>query len=128
MYCEHCGNKLSESDKYCINCGKHLTPGSDHKHSHAQLSDDRWWNRLLKVAYILSYLPLVLILPLVWIESTPYYSSYSQQYYGSYGEAIWYSFLTLAIYIGIVRLIKVIVVYVVTGSKPNWRSEFRRFY
>ena len=128
MYCEHCGNKLNGSDKFCTKCGNVVISDSHHKHSDTRLSDDRWWNRLLKVAYILSYLPLILILPLVWIESTPYYSSYSQQYYGSYGEAIWYSLLTLVIYAVLARLVKIAVLYVVSGRKPQWKREFKKFY
>ncbi len=126
MYCEHCGNKLQEGYKFCTKCG-HSTVPMQTKTAVVQQStfslNDKWWHRLLKVLYVVSYLPLLIIIPVVWSENS--YSYYSGN---TTGEAFWYSLLTLVIYMAIVRLVKIAVLYVAFGRKPEWKREFKRLF
>jgi cytoskeletal protein RodZ len=68
-------------------------------------------------------LPLLIIIPVVWSEN-----SYSYYGGGSEGEAFWYSLLTLVIYMAIARLIKIAVLYVALGRKPEWKKEFKKLF
>jgi|SRR3989344_1578380 len=122
MFCENCGNKLDTSHKFCTKCGHSNIPAEKNitKQTESTL-DDRWWHRLLKVLYIAAYLPLLIIIPVVWSENS--YSYYSGD---TYGEAFWYSLLTLIIWVVILRLIKIAVLYVAIGRKPEWKREFKK--
>ena len=132
MFCEYCGNKNDESHRFCTKCGRptftsNLTLG-DKKNL---ALDEKWWHRLLKVIYLLSYVPLLIILPFVWSENSSRYVGYSfgrYQYEDTYSEAFWYSLLALAIYLVIIRLLKNIFQYIVWGQKPEWKKEFRKLY
>lgn len=129
MYCENCGNKLDTSHKFCTKCG-HSAASTDSKitkQNHSTL-DERWWHRLLKVLYIIAYLPLLLIIPLVWSENSSSYDYYSRTYTDTIGEAFWYSLLTLVIYMAVVRLIKIAVLYIAVGRKPEWKKEFKKLF
>lgn len=121
MFCKKCGNEIKTDDKFCAKCG---TP--------APTLNDKWWHRLLKVFYIIAYLPLLVIIPTVWSSNKPYsyYSYYSNQTisYGSYAEAFWYSLLTLAIYLIVLRLIKIVILYVAFGYKPEWKKQFKKLF
>ena len=126
MYCEHCGNKIEQGYKFCTKCGHSTIPVQTRTPSTSQpeLSlNDKWWHRLLKVLYVVFYLPLLVIIPLVWSEN-----SYS--YYGNdnTGEAFGYSLITLLIYMVIVRLIKIAVLYVALGRKSEWKKEFKKLF
>jgi len=127
MFCENCGNKLKEGHKFCTKCG-HSNVQEIKEKKAPVLSDEKWWHRLSKVLYVLLYLPLLILVPLVWSENTPRYSSYFNEYYGSYGEAFWYSALTLAIYIVVVRLVKITFLYIALAQKPKWKKEFKKFF
>ena len=129
MFCENCGNKISEADSFCSQCGNTTEEGQNIVPS-KQFSphNDKWWYRLLKVGYIALLMPLLLIVPLVWSANKPYYSSYFHETTGSYGWAIWYSFLSIIIYIVIARLIKISVLYIVIGQKPKWTKEFKKLF
>lgn len=127
MFCENCGNKLKKGHKFCTQCGHSNNPDIKND-KFIPLSDEKWWYRLVKVIYISLYFPLLIIIPIVWVENAPYYSSYSDRYYGSYGEAFWYSILTLIIYIVIIRLIKIIFLYIALAQKPKWKKEFKKFF
>jgi uncharacterized membrane protein len=126
MYCEHCGKKIEQGHKFCTKCGHSTVPAQVKNNTTQQpvfSLNDKWWHRLLKVLYVVAYLPLLIIIPIVWNEN-----SYS--YYGgdTLGGAFWYSLLTLAIYMVIVRLIKIAVLYVVLGRKPEWKKEFKKLF
>jgi len=125
MYCDNCGNKREVGQKFCTNCGASVHEGFQETPS--VVTDEKWWYRLLKVAYVFLYIPLPLILWLVWTENSTTYS-----YYGGYqdtsGQALWYSVLTLAIYMVVVRLIKISCLYVAIGQKPLWGKEFKRIF
>ena len=134
MFCENCGSKIDSSHKFCIKCGRSISADTK-KTSTPNLTpqkEDKWWHRLSRVFYIVLYLPLLLIVPLVWSENTPssYYSYYSKEttYSGSYGEAFWYSLITLIIYLVVVRLIKITFQYIVSAKRPEWGKEFKRLY
>lgn len=125
MHCDNCGAALRSEDKFCTKCGAPV-----HKATTApvsSVSDEEWWYRLLKVVYILLYIPLPLLLWLVWDANATSWS-----YYGGYtdttGSAVWYTFLTLIIYMVIVRLIKLACLYVAAGQKPNWKKEIKRLF
>ena len=127
MYCEHCGSKIQDGYKFCTKCGNSTTKNSlkDFTTPPKQTNNETWWVRLLKVLYIIIHLPLLLIIPLVWSENTEscYYSCS-----GSTSQAFWYSLLTLVIYIVVVRLIKLAVMYIAMGRKPEWKKEFRKLF
>lgn len=123
MYCENCGNKIEENHKFCTKCGQSIDSvnvnGISSKQIHSTV-DEKWWHRLLKVIYIIGYLPLLLIIPLVWNENSCSYCSD--------GDSFWYSLLTLVIYITIIRLIKIAVLYASMGRRPVWKSEFKKLF
>lgn len=126
MYCEHCGEKLEQGYKFCTKCGHSTVPLQTKIAAADQPTlslNDKWWHRLLNVLYIVSYLLLFVIIPVVWSENN--YSYYGN---GSSGEALWYSFLTLIIYMALARLIKIAVLYVALGRKPEWKKEFKRLF
>lgn len=125
MNCDNCGNKLDSSDKFCTKCGTRV---DDKPHlATSDVSNEKWWLRLLKVGYILLYIPLIITVIATWfINSTSwdYYTGYTN----TYGTAFWYSLLSLAICMVIIRIIKIAVLYVVIGQKPLWKKEFKRWY
>ena len=127
MFCSSCGKKISESDTFCTECG-HSNVSEIREEKTSTLSDDKWWYRLAKVIYVLLYLPLLPLILLVWSENVPRYNAYFNKYYGSYGEAFWYSLLTLVVYIVVVRLIKIIFLYIAFAQKPRWKKEFKKFF
>lgn len=125
MFCEHCGNKINNSDKFCTKCGKSVTSSR----SNPPLAlNDKWWHRLLKVLYATAYLPLLIVIPLVWSANEPYCGSYSNYCSNSYDASIGYSFLTLIIYMIILRLLKIAVLYIAIGRPPEWKRQFRKLY
>jgi uncharacterized membrane protein len=126
MFCKNCGNKLTEGAAFCGKCGQ-VAP-SAHK---ATFSEDRWWYRLAKVAYIIVHLPLLIVLPVVWDSNSQHsYSDYygNAHYYGSDGDAFWYCLLTLVLYLVVLRLIKLAMLYVIAGHPPEWSKEFKRLF
>lgn len=124
MFCENCGNKLDSSHKFCTRCGSSATHVENTTASQPEVSlDGSKWRRLLKVLYIVAYLPLLIVVPIVWSES-----SYSSYYGYNYGEAFWYSFLTFIIWVIVLRLMKIAVLYVIIGYKPKWKEEFKKLF
>ncbi len=93
--------------------------------------NERWWHRLLRVAYIFLYLQILWIVPVVWSGNS---SSYSGYYGGAYryedtpGAAFWYSVLAIVIFVVVLRLIKLTVLYVALARRPEWKNEFRRLF
>ena len=55
MYCEHCGTKLEQGYKFCTKCGLPMRAEKTPSHASVVIVDERWWHRLLKVAYILLF-------------------------------------------------------------------------
>jgi polyferredoxin len=127
MYCENCGHKLDSLDKFCTKCGEHIQSVTK-AHSTAAISDEKWWYRLLKVAYILLYLPLPIALLIAWSINASTYDYYTNTYQDTSGQALWYCFLTLLVYMAIVRLIKLATLYVAMGKKPEWKKEFVKLF
>lgn len=137
MYCTNCGNKIEESDKFCTKCGSLSTKGQEQimvkvtSTTSLVLSEDKWWQRLLKVGYIFLCLQILWIVPVVWSVNSSTYVGYS---YGQYNykdtsdEAFWYSVLAILIFMVVTRLLKITVLYVAMGKKPNWESEFKKLY
>ncbi len=122
MYCENCGNKILEGHKFCTKCGYSFVH-EVHTNQQVQQSvvlNENWWHRLLKILYIIGYIPLLIIIPIVWSENSCYYCSN--------GDSFWYSVLTFIIYILILRLIKLAVIYVVFGRNPEWKKEFKKLF
>jgi hypothetical protein len=134
MFCEKCGNKIEESSKFCEKCGNRASQEIYRDESHYNKSEleNKWWLRLMKVAYVILYIMLIPILILVWnINATGYsYNQYTHSYaYTSTADnAFWYSFLTLIIYLTIIRLVKITSLYISLGLKPNWKSEFKKLW
>lgn len=130
MFCENCGNKNDRTHKFCTKCG-HPTASSSAvpkiNKTPVRNLDERWWHRLLKVAYIFLYIQILWIVPVVWSAN-----STSWSYYGGYedttGEAFWYSVLTIIIFVVVLRLIKLTVLYIALAQKPVWRDEFRKLF
>ena len=130
MFCENCGNKIQEGHKFCTKCG--LSSAVDSfpvKSSRAAvIADVKWWHRLLKVGYIISYIPLILIVIAVWSANSSDYNYYTRTYTDTSGAAFLWSCLAIAIYVVVIRLIKLAVLYVAFGQKPEWHKEFRKFF
>ncbi len=139
MYCTNCGSKIEGSDKFCIKCGNSLVTGNEqvalkvtpvHKATPVTL-DDKWWQRLLKVGYIFLCLQILWIVPVVWDSNSSTYIGYSygqSSYKDTPDEAFWYSVLAVIIFVTVTRLLKITVLYVAMGKKPNWESEFKKLY
>lgn len=127
MFCENCGNKLKEEHKFCTQCGHSNAPKTKREKS-PTLSDEKWWYRLAKVFYVLLYLPLLLVIPLVWSENSSSYNYYTSSYTDTTGEAFWYSLLTLVVWVIVVRLIKIVFLYIALAQKPRWKKEFKKFF
>lgn len=120
MFCEECGNKIKDGHKFCIKCGYSIVSNSPENKKRELVDNEKWWHRLLKVLYIISYIPLLIIIPIVWSTNTCYYCSKS--------DSFWYSLLTLFIYVVIIRLIKIAILYVILGRRPKWKREFKKFF
>lgn len=130
MFCENCGNKLKEGYKFCTKCG-HSNP-SEVK-DEPVLSDEKWWSRLAKVIYIGLYLPLPLVLIAVWAENSQscvssFYPTYSRTCTDTIGEAFLLTLLTLVAWVVVLRLIKIIFLYIALAQKPQWKREFKKFF
>ncbi|MFA5755265.1 MAG: zinc ribbon domain-containing protein [Candidatus Paceibacterota bacterium] len=134
MFCEHCGSKIEESYKFCTKCGSSaisLVENHNLKKGSFSILDDRWWHRLLKVFYIFLYIQILWIVPAVWSSnSSVYVGSYRGGYHyeNTYWSAFWCSLLAIAIFMVAVRLIKITVLYIVIGRKPEWKKEFKKFF
>lgn len=136
MFCTNCGTKVDAGISFCTACGKAISPEGNHSQSTTSYQtitqpksvNERWWHRLGRVIYYGMHLNLLWMIPLTWSENTPYYSSYSKTYSGSYGEAFWYTLLVFVIYVGILRVIKIATVYVTKGERVNWHKEFTSFF
>ena len=134
MFCTNCGNTIQDGHKFCITCGQsgiHEVKNEMPIQKSTVVLDEKWWHRLLKVAYILIYIPLLLIIPIVWSGNSSSYSGYyagQSHYDDTYGEAFRYSLLTLLIYLVIARLIKIAVLYIAMGRRPEWKKEFKKVF
>lgn len=132
MFCTNCGKEIPEKSTFCTECGHPVSAHKKEAEKRTGNLDDKWWLRLAKVVYIALYIPLPFVLIGVWTSSDPYtyYSSYSREYitYGSYGEAFWYSLLTLVVWVVVLRLIKITFLYISFAQKPQWKKEFRKFF
>lgn len=134
MFCENCGNKMQEGHKFCTKCGHSNMTSSTApiiKQTIPLATNEKWWHRLLRVVYIFLYLQILWIVPVVWSSNS---SSYSGYYGGTYhyedtpGAAFWYSVLAIVIFVVVLRLIKLTVLYVAKGQKPEWHKEFRKLF
>ncbi len=139
MFCTNCGNKIEESDKFCTECGNLskkdeeliTVKATQTKMTTAILSEEKWWQRLLRVGYIFLCLQILWIVPAVWNLNT---YSYNGHYYGQDNfeatpdKAFWYSILAILIFMVTTRLLKITVLYIAVGKKPNWASEFKKLY
>jgi|GEM_PF-1613913 hypothetical protein len=130
MYCENCGNEYSPEENFCIKCGNALEEAGS---NNAPVSvsempdfnkkqDERWYHRFGIVVYVLAHLPLLIVVPIVWSENAREYSTYYKSYRGSDSEAFWYCFLTIIIWIGVLRLIKIATRYIIGGTKPKFKD------
>lgn len=131
MFCEKCGNKIDGSQKFCNKCGN-PTDQIEKKNPRIETPmttlNEKWWQRFLKVLYIISYIPLPFVLFIVWsMNSSSYdYSTYYST--DTSGTAFLYTVLALLSYIVIIRLIKIAVLYVAMGRKPEWKKEFKKIF
>lgn len=130
MFCTNCGASVNETDQFCTKCGRanSLNPESAQQISSTRHSDERWWHRLVKIIYILLYIPLPLVIYGAWIVNSQDYDYLTRSVVDTSGKAFGYMLLTLVIYLTIVRLIKVAFLYVTLGQKPDWRKEFKKFF
>lgn len=135
MFCEKCGNKIEESSGFCEKCGNRVIQEKSRIKTQSDTSEleNKWWYRLMKVAYIFLNIILLPILISVWLENYKTYSGYDKYTYSSIytntpGIALWYSFLTLIIYVIVLRLIKITFFYIFFGQKLEWKKEFKKLW
>lgn len=125
MLCEKCGSPYSAGDKFCTKCGASTSEG-DTKSARENLEanrEEQWYHRLGTVIYVFLHLPLLLIVPLVWsANSTTYVGGVGYRYEDTPGLALWYSFLTVVIWLLVLRLIKISFRYIVSGIKPKFKD------
>ncbi len=72
MFCEKCGNKLDSSDKFCTKCGAPVHSESNKRIFITPASGEKWWYRLLKVAYILLYVGSIGVVCVAAFSSIPH--------------------------------------------------------
>jgi hypothetical protein len=124
---------MDSSHKFCTKCG-HLNSPAENKRPAMQqsavISNDKWWQRLVKVVYIFLYAQILWIVPVVWSVNSTDYDYYGGQYHytDTTGEALWYSTLAIIIFIVVIRLIKFTVLYIAMGRKPEWKKEFKKLF
>ena len=134
MFCENCGNKLQQGHKFCTKCGHSYDPSivaQESKKNAAPNLGERWWHRLLKVAYIFLYLQILSIVPpLCSVNNSSYTGYYGGEYHyeDTYGAAFWYSVLAIVIFVVVLRLIKLTVLYIAIAKKPEWKKEFKKIF
>lgn len=138
MFCTNCGSKIELSDKFCTKCGNLSTKERGDvvnviptRTASPVFSEDKWWQRLLKVGYIFLCLQILWIVPVVWEANSSTYVGYSygqSSYKDTPEEAFWYSVLAVLIFMTVTRLLKITVLYVAMGKKPNWAREFKKLY
>ena len=131
MFCTDCGKSIPVNSAFCVGCGKPV-PRGEIKNIPAIDFNKKWWLRLAIVIYIGLYISLPFALVGVWVDNSPesYYNSYLRtwQQNGSYGEAFWYTLLTLIIWIVVLRIMKITFLYIVFAQKLQWRLEFKKFF
>lgn len=129
-FCHKCGKKLEDTERYCAECGTSVVIEKPIKDTSAQKNvNEKWWFRFAKVVYIILYLPLLAVIPIVWsINSSEYvgYGINGSVYNDTPAKAFLYSLLALAIYVVIARLIKITFLYITFGQKPEWQKEFSK--
>ena len=128
MFCEHCGNKNDGSHKFCTKCGQPTSKEAIIEPTSNLNLDQKWWLRLAKVIYIMLHIPLPLILWIVWQANSSSYDYSAQASTDTSGTAFWYSLLALAIYMVVVRLIKITFLYIAFAQKVQWKKEFKKFF
>lgn len=122
MHCENCGQKLESNQTYCTSCGTKVS-----HQENQNFSSDSWWLRLLKVAYIILYIPLPFILYITWTINASTWDYYAGSKDNS-AAAFWYCVLAAIIYLTIIRLIKIAILFIALGSRPKWKKEFKQIY
>jgi hypothetical protein len=133
MFCENCGNKIQEGNKFCTKCGHSNLPISTNelKQNKLSMTNDKWWHRLFKIFYIFLYLQILWIVPVVWTSNDTSYGSYysgTYHYQDTPGAAFLYSVFAIVIFIVVLRLFKLSVLYVLIGQRPEWNKEFKKLF
>lgn len=127
MFCENCWNKLQKSDKFCSSCGQKNTDLEDNNKVHDEnILEQKWWLRLIKVIYVILWVPLPIIIITAWNINEPYYSTYGT--YWSYEEAFWYALVFWWLYFCLIKCIKLAFLYIALGKKPKWKQEFKKLF
>lgn len=130
LYCEKCGNELEWKFKFCTMCGspivqKVLPPKIELPEPEYTTE---WRYRLMKVIYIIGYFPLIILVIIVRSANSTDYNREYQYTTDTPWAAFLYSLLAIAIYVIVIRLIKIAVLYVVVAKKPDWQWEFKKLY
>ncbi len=130
MFCSNCGTQHQENDRFCLNCGRSLVHTIERPISATPVEHalDSWWFRLSKVFYILLYFPLIAILAIVWEECRTTYNVTTNSVDDTLGAALFYSLITVFIYLTVMKLLKVAFIYIAFGKRPNWRKELKKFF
>lgn len=133
MFCHKCGSEMKSSDRFCTKCGESVytaEKAAREASSVVPVTKDKWWQRLLKVIYIIIWLQVLWIVPVVWSVNSTDYTYYGGQYHtiDTTGSAFWYSILAIIIFVVVVRLIKITTLYIALGQKPQWHKQFKRLF
>ncbi|HBD24526.1 MAG: hypothetical protein A2566_03770 [Candidatus Zambryskibacteria bacterium RIFOXYD1_FULL_40_13] len=107
MVCEKCGNPIKDEDRFCTYCGEPVSKVNQETQQRNLNLDEKWWTRFSKVLNITLYIPLLIIIYIVWsLNSTTLVGSLfgEYEYKNTYGKAFWYSFIVVLIYVAIMRI------------------------
>jgi uncharacterized membrane protein YvbJ len=128
MFCDNCGNKIQQGHKFCMTCGQTVSCRSVGETSANHVHDQKWWFRLVKVLYIVFYIPLPFVIWGVWAANSETYNYYTRKYTSTVANAFWYSLLTLIIYVVVLRLLKITFLYIAFGQRVYWHKEFKKIF
>jgi len=97
--------------------------------------ENKIWYRLLKILYFFSYCLVPVIVSIVWDNNAPHeYGSFKHETVwfthtlGYYMQSTLLIFLTIIISIIVIRLMKVIILYIIIGQRPEWKKEFKKLF
>jgi hypothetical protein len=124
-FCANCGTRIETKASFCEKCGAAVYVENEKQISRSPF-EGKVWYRLLKVIYIVLFGIFVggtLLMSYALIPTETYYDPNPD-----YGSWFFYSLLALFIVWGLLKLVRIGVLYIALGGKPAWKKEFKKFY